>query len=264
MHKFLMGVTAAVVLAGPAMAADMPVKAAPAVVETYSWAGYYFGINGGVLKHKVDRFFPDRGGGVGPVHLFTDDDIPIIGFHSGSQWQFGNIVLGWESAFNFCPGGRKSACNTDAVVTQGAAIPGFVSDLTVRHRLYNLSTVGAKIGYAFDRFMIFGQGGYAGGKMRAEWASTTTGIDRFPNEQGNVWLNGWYAGGGFDFLLWGNTQTSILLGADYQYYQLGRKNVSIANTSPDLQFSVDDKGHMIRGRLTVKVPNFWGAWLTGG
>jgi outer membrane immunogenic protein len=263
MHKFLAGIASVALMTVPALAADIPVKAAPPIVETYSWAGSYWGINGGVLKHKVDRLFPDRGGGIGAVHLFTDGDIPIIGIHSGAQWQVGRVVFGFETAFSFCPGGSQSSCNTDTVVTQpGAAIPGFVGNLTVRHRLSSLSTVGGRLGYGFDRVLIFGQGGYAGGNMRAEWANTTTGISSFPSEQGSVWLNGWYAGGGFDFLLWGNNQTSILLGADYQYYRLERKSVSIFATSSDLQFSVDDRGHVIRGRLTFKVPNIWGAWLS--
>jgi len=51
MKKFLLATIGSATLLGvaaPALAADMPVKAAPPVVAPiYSWAGFYIGANGG-------------------------------------------------------------------------------------------------------------------------------------------------------------------------------------------------------------------------
>src|SRR5262245_56351179 len=47
MRKLFLGVTAAVAMATPAVAADLPVKAPPLAVAGYSWTGCYVGVAGG-------------------------------------------------------------------------------------------------------------------------------------------------------------------------------------------------------------------------
>ena len=67
MKKFFLGTAAAVVLAGPAMAADIPVRKAPppAPVAVYSWTGCYLGAGGGYgMFNQETQLVTDPGGTV--------------------------------------------------------------------------------------------------------------------------------------------------------------------------------------------------------
>ena len=61
MKKFLLASVAFAAIAGPAMAADMPIKAPPPPpVVYYDWTGAYIGFNAGSVWSKVDQSFPIR------------------------------------------------------------------------------------------------------------------------------------------------------------------------------------------------------------
>src|SRR5262245_63454592 len=53
MKALLNGIALSMLVAAPAMAADMPVKAQPAPVEVISWSGFYLGIAGGSRHNRV-------------------------------------------------------------------------------------------------------------------------------------------------------------------------------------------------------------------
>ena len=60
MKKFLLGsVGLAAMLAGPAMAADMPVAAPPPLPLYYNWSGVYGGVNIGGVWSTVNQTFPN-------------------------------------------------------------------------------------------------------------------------------------------------------------------------------------------------------------
>ena len=46
----------AATLAGPAMAADLPLAALPVAPSVYNWTGLYFGVNGGGAWGQQDPF----------------------------------------------------------------------------------------------------------------------------------------------------------------------------------------------------------------
>jgi opacity protein-like surface antigen len=56
MKKFLLGsVGLAAMLAGPAMAADMPINSTLLAVAYYDWSGAYIGFNAGGVWNEIDR-----------------------------------------------------------------------------------------------------------------------------------------------------------------------------------------------------------------
>ena len=59
MKKFLLASVAFAAIAGPAMAADMPVAPPPPPVVYYDWTGAYIGFNAGSTWSHVDRTFPN-------------------------------------------------------------------------------------------------------------------------------------------------------------------------------------------------------------
>ena len=59
MKKFLLASVAFAAIAGPAMAADMPVAPPPPPVVYYDWTGAYIGFNAGSTWSHVDQTFPN-------------------------------------------------------------------------------------------------------------------------------------------------------------------------------------------------------------
>src|SRR5512139_1494960 len=94
------GLAAAAVVAwaGSASAADMPVKAAPPPPPpAFTWTGWYVGLNGGGLWGETTGNF------IAPVNPAfpwqADLSQGLAGVTSGSNWQFGQFVIGTESTY---------------------------------------------------------------------------------------------------------------------------------------------------------------------
>ncbi|MFG1271075.1 outer membrane protein [Xanthobacter flavus] len=124
-------------LATPAGAADLGYPA-PYVqpVAAFTWTGFYLGANAGYGWGSSS--FSSPGGFLG-------------GFQAGYNFQFGSpIVLGVETDFDF------------AGMSAGA------------YSLNNLGTVRARLGYSFDRVLVYGTGGFAYGQGSANFFSLTS------------------------------------------------------------------------------------------
>lgn len=123
---------AALVIAHPAQSADLPVrgpiyKYAPAPAPMFNWTGFYLGAHGGY--------------GFGDF-LGNDIDGFTGGFQLGYNWQFSpNLVFGLEGDITLSD-------------VNGTAF-GFP------YHVDYLGTARARIGYAWDRTMLFGTGGVA-------------------------------------------------------------------------------------------------------
>src|SRR5262245_52973277 len=169
---------------GSASAADIPVKAPPMQLPAWSWAGSYFGVHGGGVSGDVNRFYANSG--VGPLNVKSDFDDSIFGIHGGTQWQFGQIVLGIESAINFSPGEMKG--------TVVAPVPPFGADISMRNRLRDLSTIGGRAGFAWDRVLFYGTAGYANGHVVAHYFNTSSGAEALPAFTRRGRRYEWYTG----------------------------------------------------------------------
>ena len=178
MKKFLLGsVGLAAMLAGPAMAADMPVAPPPPPVVYYDWSGAYIGFNAGGVWNETNRNFL-VGGAVNP-NFSTNDSDGIFGFHAGAQWQWGAWVLGVEAALSGC---FKECLSQTGTLPVNA---GFDRNTSAQHKLTNLFTVGPRLGYAWDRLMIFATGGYASANLKGAYCNTVTGACDGPGSNFN-------------------------------------------------------------------------------
>jgi len=141
---------AALAFAGPATAADMPVKAAPPPPPPaiYDWSGLYVGFHEGYLWGTVQDSV--TGG-----FVQTDSDVKnsIAGFHAGYQKEFtglfgfGGLVLGVE-------GGLNAALNrNDLSNFTPCANPAFACGITNFHDNWY---AGGRLGLAFN----LGTGGW--------------------------------------------------------------------------------------------------------
>jgi outer membrane immunogenic protein len=205
MNRLAMCVAAiAALIAAPAFAADMAVKAPPPLPEpVYSWTGFYFGLNAGWSWGKQDTTvnFPGSpqvtsftvvfaGGGTLSGSCATCPTAPIAfqestrlngaigGVQGGYNWQAAsNWILGVEADF------QASGENADGNTHQNAnrfgdftlGLPGggtvsgaFITSQSISHNdsLLWFGTVRGRVGYAiWPTVMVYGTGGLAYGRL---------------------------------------------------------------------------------------------------
>jgi outer membrane immunogenic protein len=212
-------------LAGPTMAADMPLKAPVAPpVAVYNWTGIYVGGHGGYAWTDKDWFDPAGN----ELASYTARDF-VGGGQIGFNWQTGSWVFGAEAQASWGKI-RKGVLwtnpdtdpwtdpDTDPVV--GGPVLTKRIGTTVEH----LGTVAARVGYAFDRVLVFGKGG-------AAWAHD---IYRAFNANGTVekeiasasdtrW--GWMAGGGVEYAFAGNWSAKV----EFDYLDFGTERVTLVS-----------------------------------
>ena len=192
-------------LATAASAADLPrqyTKApAPMAPPVFNWSGFYIGANAGY--GWADSSFGDANGFIG-------------GGQIGYNWQgLGSpLVLGLEADLQFSD---MSTSATVGGVTADADINAF-------------GTVRGRIGYAFDRFMIYGTGGLA--FTNTELSLSAGGASVSDDD----WSTGWTLGGGVEWALMPNWSAKL----EYLYVDSGDTTLALAGTTVtgDYDFSV--------------------------
>jgi outer membrane immunogenic protein len=268
MKKLLLGTVAlfALSVGGPALAADMPAYKAPPPAPYYNWSGYYIGFNIGGQWSEVDRTFPNpnpSGGFVAGLPFSTDSNDGIFGFHLGLQYQWGYWVLGVEAAVNAGFHEMRSLSGVLPISVAGA--PGFTANTLGEHKITNIFTVGPKLGYAFDRWMIYGTGGYASADLKGSYCNATTGIcgPTVTNQNGASRNEGWFVGAGIDYMIHKGSLVDVILGAEYQHYDVDTERAfcfSLAGcgTPTGADYDLSAKGDIFRAKLTIK----YNPWYT--
>jgi outer membrane immunogenic protein len=202
--------------AGAANAADLAVKApvykAPPPVIISDWAGFYIGANGG-------GGFGTNTFNANPM-LNTKPSGGLGGGQIGYNWQFGSFVVGLEGDFD----------GADVEATQRFGI---------REHTTELATARGRAGYAIlPSLLAYGTGGYAYGHTSftqnsgAPATVLQTSIDE----------NGWVAGGGLEYKLWG----PVTARGEYLHYGFG--NTSVPAFNDTFKQSID----VVRGGLNYK------------
>jgi outer membrane immunogenic protein len=265
MKKFLLSSAGlAAMLAGPAMAADMPVAPPPPPPVYYDWSGAYVGFNAGGIWSEVNQTFPNPRlfGGTGPGNVNDFSTSPsdgIYGFHAGVQWQWGIWVLGVEAALSGC----FNECRSESGIVPP---PGIAANTFFEHKITNLFTVGPRLGFAWDRWMIFATGGWASADLKSTTCSTIAGICDGPGSRfnGQSRNDGWYIGGGFDWMVHKGPLVDVILGVEYQHYDVGGENAFCFNPSCNgptgWDYDLSSKGDIARARLTIKTAGYGYFW----
>ena len=256
MKQFLIGsIALAAMAAGPAVAADMPVKTAlQQPVAYYDWSGAYLGFNAGGAWYDVTHVFTTPGA-ITP-NVTTNDRDAIFGFHAGAQWQWGAWVVGVEAALSGC----FHECRSTSGVLPVAQ--GFEPNVFGEHKITNLFTVGPRLGYAWDRLMIFATGGWASANLKNAHCSSITNLCDGPGSTGNGASrnSGWYAGGGFDYLVHRGALVDMVLGVEYQHFDVSGSPAFCVNPGCAVasvrDFDLSARGDLVRARLTIKTQGY--------
>jgi outer membrane immunogenic protein len=223
--QMLCGVAAAAVIAvinGPAAAADIVRKAPPAPLPPpCMWCGFYFGGHIGGAWSKTDtRGFNADGSNFTSQNLrfsFKPSSL-AVGLHAGYNWQSGSWVYGIEGDFTALPGHDKVIDN----IVDGREVP----KLHVV-RLDWLASIRGRLGFAFDRSLIYATGGVA-------WVSGRNNIFNSSSAQvlgkSRFTHVGWVAGGGWEWKYNQNLSFRI----EGLYYGFNKTETGCANDFGDL------------------------------
>ena len=119
--------------------------------------------------------------------------------------------------------------------------------------------MGGRLGYAWDRFMIFATGGWASANLKGTYCSDVSGLCNGPGIQsGAARNNGWYAGGGFDYMVHKGPLVDVILGLEYQHFDVDSKNAFCGNPTCTAgnSFDLSATGDIVRARLTIKTQGY--------
>jgi len=259
--KSLLAATMGLGFAASASAADLPAKApvAPAPVAVYNWSGLYIGghIGGGWANTNWQSDF-DCAVGILCGNVDQNSNGWIGGGQVGYRWQKGPWVFGVEGTF----AGANLDANDPSTCTPGVntciGIPGGF-DVHFETKIRSLYTVTGQVGYAWDRLLLYGKGGWAGAEVRRNSADILGAPAAQFFDKITQKANGWTAGAGLEYLVWQN----ISLGVEYDYFKLTAGNfvtnaVSGTGAPAFLQFSsgLDAHVHQVVARLNFKIFNF--------
>jgi outer membrane immunogenic protein len=210
MKKILLAGTALLsVLSSAALAADMRPAArapiytkAPMMAPAYSWTGCYIGGNVGGLWAKKDWSITGTGVGQSSVSINSG----LGGGQVGCNYQVSTWVFGIQGDYDWTNANGTAA---------DASFGGAVTDQT---NIKSLASVTGRVGYTWDRFMLYGKGG--GAWVKDNYTASFGGLVSTASET----RTGWTAGAGIEYAF-----TDWLTGfAEYDYYGFGTKSVTFA------------------------------------
>jgi outer membrane immunogenic protein len=258
----------ALALAGmtiPTSAADIPRPAPPPVVAppaVYNWSGFYIGghLGGKWADHDGDIFL-DQFLGFTPLGLAAfgnggnDETAFIGGGQIGFNWQAGGWVFGVEGDFSATSAERTFVCC-------GPLVPPFPLSPFVQGDIFSVkndwqASVRGRLGYAWDRFLVYGTAGVAFANLEATVA--LVGVPGIFVSASDT-LTGWTAGGGIEFGLWDNWS----LGVEYRFSSFDASDFNHGNLILDpiinspLRSSFDLETHEVTARLNYRF-SWWGA-----
>lgn len=227
---------------GAAAAADLPhapaLPPAPALPAFYNWTGFYVGAQAG-YSWGADTTKDLRTAGPIPRGATFDyhPSSALGGVHAGFNIQFGSVVLGIEGDVEYlnARGGFH-----DPSGVRSPSDPG--RHLRVQQDWQG--SVRGRIGYAFDRMMIYGTGGVAFTNFDYASYNPVAGL----GETGTFSRTGWTVGGGANFAF----TDQIVVGLDYRYTDYGKFDYVASSAFPGLTAEQKPSSHALRASVAYK------------
>jgi outer membrane immunogenic protein len=245
--KFLLAATAFTTIAGSALAADLAVRPAPVyrpppvAVPLFTWTGCYVGGNAGGIWAKSewnDTVFGGFGdstasGGLGGVQV-------------GCNYQVGAFVFGVQGDYDW-----TSAKTDNQNVFLTTNFPG-LGPIVNHTEITSLASVTGRVGYAWDRFLLYGKGG--GAWVRADHSFVVNGATVASSSDNS--RGGWTAGIGGEYAF-----TNWLTGfVEWDYYKFDTDNSSGLVCTPGAcggvfftnNVGVKETINVVNARLNIK------------
>ena len=246
MKKLLLASAAAALVSTAVSAADLPRRAPPPVftqVPVFSWTGFYAGFESAYTFTDRQRITT---AGISPVNIanvaalarppvarIETDGLANVGGTAGYNYQFtpgSGVVVGIANSIDWTDLSRNRL-----VIGSTGAPSQF------RQSLDFLGTLVGRVGYGFDRVMVYGMGGLAYGSVlyRANFLSPTAAL-AFAGRSDEL-QTGYAYGGGIEFAIptdsflntfaigkyLGLKYDALTIKAEYVHYDLGSRNVLV-------------------------------------
>jgi outer membrane immunogenic protein len=272
--KLLLVSSALVACSASAFAADLPSRRAPPVYVPplpmfFTWSGSYVGVTAG-YAFDTDHSFRTVGNaalqaaninaGVRPGYVRERSSGFTGGGEIGYNYQFmnsgflggnGGIVVGVEADAQYVGPGH-----TDVLSGTTGALNSFHS------RTDYVGTVRGRLGYGFDRFLVYGTGGFAYGGVH----DNVNFAGAVPFTGGRSTMRTGYAyGGGMAYALPVTSfvnffhSSAVTLKAEFIRYDLGRSSVLLAApTGASYTSTVRTTGNLVRAGIDYKFDLFGG------
>jgi outer membrane immunogenic protein len=222
MKRFLLAGAALVAMVSASSAADLAAPVEEPVVAPFTWTGFYIGAHGGWGFADSDVSFKDSWGNDWDTGF--DHDGFVVGGQLGYNWAWNDTwLIGIEGDASF----TDSDDDDDDFL------------LSSDHRF--LASIRGRVGFGFDRFLIFGSGGaaFAGFEMNDD--------DPFFDDDDDNTFFGWAAGGGFEYAF----TDYVSIGVEYLHYEFDNQDFDFDNPNRD-DLEADLSVDVVRGRLNVK------------
>ncbi|NPU15555.1 MULTISPECIES: outer membrane protein [Bradyrhizobium] len=228
MKKLVLMTTAIVVLASPALAADLAArpytKAPPPVMAAiYDWSGFYIGVNGG--GGWTHNTWDLVGGGREGSH---DSSGGTVGGQVGYRWQMGQLVFGVEAQGNWAD---FSGDNVSAL---------FGTRNRTKTDAFGLFT--GQVGYAWNNVLLYAKGGAAVTSNTYTITNAATGGFLASNDN-TRW--GGVVGAGLEYGFAPNWS----LGVEYDHLFMDRQTVSFGALGSD---SIKQDADIFTARLNYR------------
>lgn len=251
MNKLLVaGIGLAGLIGGPALAADM--RPPPAPVELFTWSGAYVGVNlGSGWRQPVDFVTTMPSCTDFTTCFIVDPDTGLAsalgtgrstrasgatgGFQAGYNYQFGAAVAGVELDWEYFKRTSSLGPNAGLMSDINLGLPLLVSNEVASTWL---ATIRGRLGFAWDRLLLYGTGGVAFTDVRytqtvsaSAFITGATVVNVVTETKSGVTV-----GGGAEYALWNN----LTLRAEYLYAQFtgvsGTSVLQFANSFPPPAF----------------------------
>lgn len=232
----------------------------------YTWSGYYLGLTGGIARSANDVSLrledgatPHYGTGAAPTEALGSQDFSkhgsIVGLKTGLNWQSGAWVFGIEADLSWFGNGEATKSIEGAPFS--SPFPGRFAAFDYTAETDWVSTLRPRLGYASGRWLIYGTGGLAVGRV----SFSNDYLDFAPLGGGNGRASsavtrtqtGWTLGGGLELAV----SENWLLSAEYLHIDLGSVSatgsVSSLNSATATQVHKTSVTHdLVRAGLSFK------------
>jgi outer membrane immunogenic protein len=232
-------------VAGPALAADLPppppppqapATYVPVAAPVYNWSGIYFGVNAG-YAFGSSAWTPAGTAGTGNFDVSGGQ----LGSTVGVNFQTGQFVFGVEGDIDWSPL-KGSTSNTTTCVGMTC---------TLETQTDWLGTVRGRVGYAFDRMLVYATGGGAFGDIKATLTSPALAVSGLTSST----EFGWTAGAGVEYGITRNLTAKV----EYLFVDLSKGSLACTAAvcgAAALTIPVSFDASLVRVGLNLKFDGF--------
>jgi outer membrane immunogenic protein len=236
-----------------ALAADIPVKAPPAVAPVASWTGFYLGGNVGLSVGRDPTLASFTGPGAIFVPAREQFHVSPFGVVGGGQIGYNlqmapNWVVGVEADFQ----GSGQTDSDNCVLNP--CLPGQTIE-TLTQKIHWFGTVRGRTGWTNGPALFYVTGGWAYGRVTADLLLLGLGAPPpFAAVSVTDTKSGWTVGGGIEAQIIGNWTGKI----EYLYMDLGSMSGSALGTGGFIApgstwaFSTHIRDHIVRAGVNYK------------